>query len=90
MRPACPQFRSVLIGYSWKGVVPAPEAHASPVGLVQQKTGQAREHIERVLGEISEQAGGSFTQATETAREYAHQAADRGDITLVVRACDRW
>jgi uncharacterized protein YjbJ (UPF0337 family) len=41
------------------------------IGLVQQKTGQAREQIERVLGEISDQAGGSFTQATEAAREYA-------------------
>jgi uncharacterized protein YjbJ (UPF0337 family) len=47
------------------------------IGLVQQKTGQAREHIERVLHDISQQAGGSFTAATETAREYAGQAAEQ-------------
>jgi uncharacterized protein YjbJ (UPF0337 family) len=47
------------------------------IGLVQQKTGQAREHIERILHDISQQAGGSFTAATETAREYAGQAAEQ-------------
>jgi ElaB/YqjD/DUF883 family membrane-anchored ribosome-binding protein len=47
------------------------------VGLVQQKTGQARENIERILHDINEQAGGSFTQATEAAREYAGQAAEQ-------------
>lgn len=46
------------------------------IGLVQQKTGQGREEIEQDLRNISEQAGGSFTQATESAREYAGQAAD--------------
>jgi uncharacterized protein YjbJ (UPF0337 family) len=47
------------------------------VGLVQQKTGEARQHIERVIHDISEQAGGSFTAATESAREYAGQAAEQ-------------
>jgi uncharacterized protein YjbJ (UPF0337 family) len=47
------------------------------VGLVQQKTGQARDNIERILHDISEQAGGTFTQATETARQYAGQAAEQ-------------
>jgi len=47
------------------------------IGLVQQKTGQAREQIERVLRDISDQAGVSFTAATETAREYAGQAAEQ-------------
>jgi uncharacterized protein YjbJ (UPF0337 family) len=47
------------------------------IGLVQQKTGQARDQIERVLHDISEQSGGAFTAATETAREYAGQAADQ-------------
>jgi uncharacterized protein YjbJ (UPF0337 family) len=47
------------------------------IGLVQQKTGEARQQIERALRDISEQAGGSFTQATEAARQYAEQAAEQ-------------
>jgi len=46
------------------------------IGLVQQKTGEARQHIERALLDISAKAGGSFTQATEAAREYAEQATE--------------
>jgi uncharacterized protein YjbJ (UPF0337 family) len=47
------------------------------IGLVQQKTGEARQQIERTLRDISEQAGGSFTQATESARQYAEQATEQ-------------
>src|SRR6185503_2396104 len=46
------------------------------VGLIQQKTGEARQQIERVLLQIYEAAGGTFTQATETARQYADQATE--------------
>jgi uncharacterized protein YjbJ (UPF0337 family) len=47
------------------------------VGLVQQKTGETRQNIERTLSDISNQAGGAFTQASEMAREYAEQAGER-------------
>jgi uncharacterized protein YjbJ (UPF0337 family) len=46
------------------------------VGLVQQKTGEARQQIERVILKINEEAGGTFTQATEAARQYADQATE--------------
>jgi uncharacterized protein YjbJ (UPF0337 family) len=46
------------------------------VGLVQQKTGEARQSIERVLADLSKNSGGAFTQVTETARQYADQATD--------------
>lgn len=46
------------------------------IGLVQQKTGEGRQQIERVLSKINEDAGGAFTQATETARQYADQASE--------------
>src|SRR5262249_44506441 len=44
------------------------------VGLVQQKTGEARKQIEKTLSSFSDNAGGAFTQATETARQYMDQA----------------
>jgi len=47
------------------------------VGLVQQKTGQGRQEIERALSELSDQAGGTFTQASEMAREYVDQAGEK-------------
>src|SRR6185503_12867428 len=46
------------------------------IGLVQQKTGEARQQIERVIIKLNEDAGGAFTQATETARQYADQATE--------------
>jgi len=46
------------------------------VGLVQQKTGEARQQIERFILKLNEDAGGAFTQATEAARQYADQATD--------------
>jgi uncharacterized protein YjbJ (UPF0337 family) len=46
------------------------------VGLIQQKTGDARENIERFVNEFAESAGGGIAQAAETAREYAGQAGE--------------
>jgi len=46
------------------------------IGLVQKKTGEARGQIEKFLDQLSDDAGGTFAQATEKAREYANQAAD--------------
>jgi uncharacterized protein YjbJ (UPF0337 family) len=46
------------------------------IGLVQQKTGEARHNIEQVISGFSRDVGGSFTQATETARQYANQATE--------------
>ena len=56
------------------------------IGLVQQKTGEARQQIERALIKINEDAGGAFTQATETARQYADQSTEalRGAADHVV------
>jgi uncharacterized protein YjbJ (UPF0337 family) len=47
------------------------------VGLVQQKTGEARQQIERTLNDISNQFGGTFTDVSETARQYAEQAGQK-------------
>jgi uncharacterized protein YjbJ (UPF0337 family) len=44
------------------------------IGLVQQKTGEARQHIERVISKLNEDAGGVFKQAAESVRPYADQA----------------
>jgi uncharacterized protein YjbJ (UPF0337 family) len=46
------------------------------VGLVQQKTGEARQNIEKALTKMSQDAGGTISQATEVAREYANQASE--------------
>jgi uncharacterized protein YjbJ (UPF0337 family) len=46
------------------------------VGLVQQKTGEARQQIEKFIMKLNDDAGGAFTQATETARQYAGQATE--------------
>ena len=47
------------------------------VGMIQRKTGEARSSIEHYLGELTSDGGSTVAQAVETAREYAHQAADR-------------
>jgi uncharacterized protein YjbJ (UPF0337 family) len=46
------------------------------IGLVQQKTGEARQQVERFILKLNEDAGGAFTQATEVARQYADQATE--------------
>lgn len=47
------------------------------IGLIQQKTGEARQHIETVIEELSDKYGDQFTQASETARQYVDQAGER-------------
>lgn len=44
------------------------------VGLIQQKTGEARTQIKRVLEELSRDYGGTIEQAKQAAREYADVA----------------
>jgi uncharacterized protein YjbJ (UPF0337 family) len=44
------------------------------VGLIQQKTGEARQQIKRAIDEIAEEYGGAFEEAKEVAREYAQHA----------------
>ena len=46
------------------------------VGLIQRKTGEARSAIERFLEEATADGAGAFSQAADTAREYAQQAMD--------------
>ena len=48
------------------------------IGLVQQKTGEARQHVERIISKLNEDAGGAYAQATESARQYADQFRERG------------
>ncbi len=44
------------------------------VGLIQQKTGEARKQVKRVIEELSEEYGGVFTHAKQAARDYAEHA----------------
>jgi uncharacterized protein YjbJ (UPF0337 family) len=44
------------------------------VGLVQQKTGEARAQIKRVIDELAEEYSGAFDDAKEAALEYAEFA----------------
>ena len=46
------------------------------IGLIQRKTGEARSSIEKFLDEASSGGASAFSQATETAREYAQQAVE--------------
>ena len=43
------------------------------LGLIQQKTGEAREQIERVLNELN---GGTLSKAADSIRQYANQAGE--------------
>lgn len=47
------------------------------VGLIQRKTGEARSSIEQFLDEATSVGSSAFSQAADTAREYAHQAMDQ-------------
>ena len=54
------------------------------VSLIEQKTGEARKKIKRVIDELNEEYGGAFDDAKRAARDYAehtneavHEAADR-------------
>jgi uncharacterized protein YjbJ (UPF0337 family) len=45
------------------------------VGIIQRKTGAAREAIERFLEQITSEGSSTLRGAASTAREYAHQAS---------------
>ena len=47
------------------------------VGMIQRKTGEAREAVEKYLNELTSRGGSGVTQATEDVRQYVQQAADR-------------
>lgn len=46
------------------------------VGLIQRKTGEARQSIETFLEDLTANGASSLNQAAETAREYAQQAME--------------
>jgi uncharacterized protein YjbJ (UPF0337 family) len=47
------------------------------VGLIQRKTGEARNSIETYLEEVTRNGSSSVGQAAETVRQYATQASER-------------
>jgi uncharacterized protein YjbJ (UPF0337 family) len=46
------------------------------VGLIQRKTGEARSAIENFLEQATSSGAGTFSEAAESAREYAQQAME--------------
>ena len=46
------------------------------VGKIQQKTGVAREQIEKFLGDLTSGGGSAVAKVAETARQYAQQAGE--------------
>ena len=46
------------------------------IGLIQRKTGEARHSVEKFLEDVTAGGSSGFSQAAETAREYANQAAE--------------
>jgi uncharacterized protein YjbJ (UPF0337 family) len=46
------------------------------VGLIQRKTGEARSSIEKFLDDATSEGASAFSQAADTAREYAQQAME--------------
>jgi len=46
------------------------------VGLIQRKTGEARNAVEKFLEDATAGGAGAFSDAAETAREYAQQAVE--------------
>jgi uncharacterized protein YjbJ (UPF0337 family) len=47
------------------------------VGLIQRKTGETRSSVETYLEELTSNGASSFSQAAETARQYAQQATEK-------------
>lgn len=47
------------------------------VGKIQQKTGVARDAIEKFLTELTTHGGGAVAQAAQAAGDFAHNAGDR-------------
>jgi uncharacterized protein YjbJ (UPF0337 family) len=46
------------------------------IGLIQRKTGEARNSVEHFLEELTSNGSSAAGQAAEAAREYAHQAME--------------
>jgi uncharacterized protein YjbJ (UPF0337 family) len=46
------------------------------VGLIQRKTGEARNSIEKYFDELAANGSSAFSEAAETVRNYANQAAE--------------
>ena len=46
------------------------------VGLIQQRTGEGRQQVERLVNELNEQSGGAISKVADTARQYADQARE--------------
>jgi uncharacterized protein YjbJ (UPF0337 family) len=46
------------------------------VGLIQRKTGEARNSVEKYLDELTADGASGFSGAAESVREYASQAAE--------------
>jgi len=46
------------------------------VGLIQRKTGEARGSVEKFLEDATAGGSSAFSQAADTAREYAHEAME--------------
>jgi uncharacterized protein YjbJ (UPF0337 family) len=49
------------------------------VGLIQRKTGEARERVEQFLSDLTAGGSGAVGRVAETVRDYAHQAAESMD-----------
>jgi uncharacterized protein YjbJ (UPF0337 family) len=47
------------------------------MGLIQRKTGEGRESVERFLNEVTASGSSAVGQAAENVREYAQQAGER-------------
>jgi len=47
------------------------------MGLIQRKTGEGREAVERFLNEVTANGASAVAHAAETVREYAHQAGTK-------------
>jgi uncharacterized protein YjbJ (UPF0337 family) len=55
------------------------QAHGSVdqlIGLIQRKTGEARNAVETFLEDLTSNGSSGFTKATETAKEFAHTAME--------------
>ena len=47
------------------------------MGIIQRKTGEGREAVERFLDEVTTSGASTFEQVAGTVRDYAQQASDR-------------
>jgi len=47
------------------------------VGLIQRKTGEGRESIDRFLNEVTQQGASVVATASDSVRQYAQQAGDK-------------